>query len=142
MDQAKQLDAAIGILVRKLIIDERRLSANLDLAPFNALDLETLSFVHRNPGQFAKNAATFLGVRATTMQSVIDRLHRRGLLHRDTAALKGRAVALHLTKEGQALREKLHQQNLNNCSHMLQSLDQSDRAGFVSNITKIAANFG
>jgi MarR family transcriptional regulator, multiple antibiotic resistance protein MarR len=141
MNQAEQLDAAIGALVRRLIIDERRLSANLDLAPFTALDLETLSFVQRNPGKSAKDAAGFLGVRATTMQSVIDRLHKRGLLHRDTTALKGRAVALQLTADGEALRSDLHRQNLGNCSQMLQCLDQGDRADFIRNMAKIAAGF-
>jgi MarR family transcriptional regulator, organic hydroperoxide resistance regulator len=141
MDQAEQLDAAIGALVRTLIIDERRLSAHIELAPFNALDLETLSFIQRNPGKSAKDAAAFLGVRSTTMQSVIDRLHKRGLVLRDTAALKGRAVALRLTAKGEAVRSALHRQNLSNCMQMLQALNPGDRAGFIENMAKIAAGF-
>jgi DNA-binding MarR family transcriptional regulator len=138
LDQAEQLDASIGTLIRLLTIDERRLSSNVGPSPFNALDLETLSFVHRHPGSAAKDAATFLGVRATTMQSVVDRLNKRGYLMRDKLALKGRAVALTLTEEGMAFRRRLHEQNLKNCQEMLLCINDAERDRFVQNMTRIA----
>jgi DNA-binding MarR family transcriptional regulator len=138
LDHAKQLDASISTLMRVLTIDERRLSSDVGPAPFNALDLETLSYVHRHPGSVAKDAAAFLGVRATTMQSVIDRLHKRGFLKRDMSALKGRAVALTLTEEGMAFRQRLHAQNLKNCREMLKCIDETERDDFVRNMTRIA----
>jgi DNA-binding MarR family transcriptional regulator len=138
LDQAEQLDASISTLMRVLAIDERRLSSDAGHTPFNALDLETLSYVHRHPGSVAKDAAAFLGVRATTMQSVVDRLHKRGFLIRDMSALKGRAVALTLTEEGMAFRQRLHKQNLKNCREMLMCIDEADRDSFVQNLTRIA----
>jgi DNA-binding MarR family transcriptional regulator len=141
MDQIEQLDAAISTLLRVLTIDERRLSSNLGLAPFNPIDLETLSFLHRRPGSLAKDAANYLGVRSTTMQSIVDRLHKRGLLKRDNAALKGRAVALTLTDEGMKFRQDMHTQNLKNCEQMLSSLPVRDQSRFIENMTRIAATF-
>jgi DNA-binding MarR family transcriptional regulator len=139
LDQAKQLDASITALMRVLTIDERRLSADLGPSPFNALDLETLSYVQRHPGAVAKDIAAFLGVRATTMQSVVERLHKRGLIWRDKSALKGRAIALTLTEAGTAFRHQLHAQNLNNCEEMLLCIDEDERDRFIENMATIAA---
>jgi DNA-binding MarR family transcriptional regulator len=136
--EIEQLDAAISTLLRLLMIDERRSAATFGSLPFNLIDLETLSFLHRHPGSLAKNVATYLGVRSTTMQSVIERLHKRGLLLRDRDALKGRAIALSLTKEGLEFRNKMQQHNLKNCQHMLATLAVQDRIGFVRNMTTIA----
>jgi DNA-binding MarR family transcriptional regulator len=141
MDQIEQLDAAISTLMRVLIIDERRLSSNLRATPFNPIDLETLSFLHRHPGSLAKDAAGYLGVRSTTMQSVVDRLDKRGLLKRDGAALKGRAVALSLTDEGMKFRQELRAQNLKNCQQMLASLPEQGQSEFVTNMATIARTF-
>jgi DNA-binding MarR family transcriptional regulator len=141
MDQIEQLDAAIGILLRVLTIDERRMSSNLGSAPFNPIDLETLSFLHRHPESLAKDVANYLGVRSTTMQSIVDRLHKRGLLKRDKMALKGRAVALSLTDEGMKFRQERQAQNLKNCEQMLASLPSKDQSRFIKNMTTIAATF-
>jgi DNA-binding MarR family transcriptional regulator len=139
MDEIEQLDAAISTLLRVLTIDERRLTTNLGSGPFNPIDLETLSFLHRHPGSLAKDAANYLGVQSTTMQSIVDRLHKRGLLQRDKTALKGRAVALSLTDEGVKLRRERHAQNLKNCEQMLASLPADDQSSFIKNMTMIAA---
>ena len=141
MDEIEQLDSAISTLLRVLTIDERRVSSSLGSVPFNPIDLEMLSFLHRHPGSLAKDAATYLGVRSTTMQSTVDRLHKRGLLQRDKTLLKGRAVALSLTEAGIMLRQELQTQNLKNCTQMLASLPDQERSGFVRNMTSIAAMF-
>ena len=141
MDQIEQLDAAISTMLRILTIDERRLSSDLGSTPFNPIDLETLSFLHRRPGSVAKDVASYLCVRSTTMQSVVDRLHRRGLLQRDKAALKGRSVALKLTNEGTKFRQEVHAQNLKNCTQMLASLPVQEQPGFIKNMATIAATF-
>lgn len=139
MDQAATLDAAISTLLRLLTIDERRLSSDLGTIPFNPLDLETLSFLHRFPRSAAKDVAHHLGVRSTTMQSVIDRLHTRGLVARDASAFKGRAVALTLTEEGLAFRSLIQSQNIENCQQMLAYVAVSERTAFVKNMATIAA---
>jgi DNA-binding MarR family transcriptional regulator len=141
MNEIETLDAAIGILVRILTIDERRLSSDIERTPLNPIDLETLSYLHRHPGSVAKSIAAYLGVRSTTMQSVVDRLQKRGLLIRDKTALRGRAVALFLTEEGTKFRQQMHAQNLNNCRRMLACVAENERRTFIHNLTKIAAAF-
>ncbi len=141
MKQADILDAAIGTLLRLLIIDERRLSSDLGTIPFNPLDLETLSYLHKHPQSVAKDVAHHLGVSSTTMQSVIDRLYKRHLVTRDPAALKGRAVALGLTDEGMAFRNQIQAQNIENCQKMLSYIADDDRETFVINMKTIATRY-
>ncbi len=141
MEQAEILDAAIGTLLRLLTIDERQLSTGLGTIPFNPLDLETLSYLHRHPQGLAKDVASHLGVRSTTMQSVVDRLHKRGLIGRDATALKGRAVALTLTEAGLAFRKQIQAQNIRNCQQMLDYIDKGERDAFVENIATIASRY-
>ena len=141
MDQAATLDAAIGTLLRLLTIDERRLASELGALPFNPIDLETLSYLHRFPKSVAKDVADHLGVRSTTMQSVMDRLHKRGLVTRDASALKGRAVALALTEKGIAFRTRIQGQNIENCQQMLAYINESERDVFVKNMATIAARY-
>ena len=141
MDQAETLDAAIGTLLRLLTIDERRLASELGALPFNPIDLETLSYLHQFPKSAAKDVANHLGVRSTTMQSVMDRLHKRGLVTRDASALKGRAVALALTEEGIAFRTQIQDQNIENCHQMLACINKNERGVFVKNMATIAARY-
>lgn len=141
MGQAEILDVAIGTLLRLLTIDERQLSTGLGTIPFNPLDMETLSYLHRHPKSVAKDMANHLCVRSTTMQSVIDRLHNRGLVTRDATTLKGRAVALTLTEQGLAFREQIQAQNIQNCRQMLAHIDEGERDIFVKNMAMIAAGY-
>lgn len=141
MGQAEQLDAAIGTLLRILTIDERRLSTGLGTIPFNPLDLETLSYLHRFPNSVAKDVARHLGVRATTMQSVIDRLQKRGLVARNTSVLRGRAVALTLTETGLSFRRQIHAQNIKNCRQMLQCIAEHKQEAFVRDMTTISQKY-
>ena len=141
MGQAEQLDAAISTLLRVLTIDERRLSAGLGTIPFNPIDLETLSYLHRFPASAAKDIAGHLGVRATTMQSVIDRLQKRGLVARDASALRGRAVALTLTETGLNFRKQVHAQNIENCHQMLRHIAGGEQEAFVRNMAAIAQKY-
>ncbi len=141
MDQAETLDVAIGTLLRLLTIDERRFSADLGTIPFNPIDLEVLSYLHQFPRSVAKDAANHLGVRSTTMQSVIDRLHKRGLVERDASVLKGRAVALILTEAGMAFRKQIQLQNIENCQQMLAFVADNEREAFVKNMATIATHY-
>ena len=141
MDQIAQLDESISALVRVLTIDERRFSSNLEVPRLNQIDLEVLSFLHRAPGSTAKEIAIYLGLQPTTMQSVVNRLNKTGLLQRDKSVFKGRSIALSLTTDGLNLRQRMHAQNLENCRQMLQALGEQERAAFVTNMAIIAATF-
>lgn len=131
-------DQALSALVRAFTVNERRFPAAEGRVTFNPHDFETLAFLKANPGARAKDIGDCLGVKPTTIQSIIDRLIRRGLVRRDDTSLKGRAVALFLTDEGVSLRAAIERQNLANCEKMLSALPETEREAFVLSIRKIA----
>ncbi len=141
MDKIARLDAAISKLLRVLVIQERHISSNIAAVPFNLLDLETLLFLSQHEGAQAKEIATYLRVSATTMQSVIDRLAKRGFIVKNRTSLRGRAVAIVLTLSGIQFLEQMHLHNIQNCEKMLAVLDPVDQEIFVENLSKIAAGF-
>jgi DNA-binding MarR family transcriptional regulator len=139
MDQyLSQVDDAIAALIRVFTISEGSLPSGDRRTRFSALDFETLAFLQRNPGARAKDIADFLAVSPTTMQSVIDRLTKRGLVSRDEDQLPGRSVALQLTRSGRKAQDNIQRQNLANCERMLQALPAQDRELFVQNLSRIA----
>ena len=138
MDHVNELDSAIRILLRVLSIDERHMSPTQLSGRLGLLDTETIALIHEQPGVQARQLIEQLGIRPTTMQSVIDRLVKRSLVVRDAKQLKGRSIALSLTEEGKALCHSLHQQNLRNCAMMLSVLEEAERGSFVDQIVRIA----
>lgn len=141
MTKVDQLDKAISTLLRVLIVQERRIANDSAALPFNPIDIETLSFLAVTPFAVAKDVALYLQISATTMQSVLDRLEKRGLVAKDRSALKGRAIALSLTEEGRTFRDRIQVQNIQNCELMLEAIDPLDQDRFVDGMTKIAAKF-
>ena len=132
-------DHALSTLIRTFTINERRFPSAEGRMAYSAHDFETLAYLDHWPGARAKDLGEHLGVKPTTTQSIIDRLVGRGLVRRDAAYLKGRAVALFLTEQGGSIQAAIQRQNLANCETMLSVLTKSERSAFVSSIAKIAA---
>jgi len=140
MDQTRQLDEAIRVLLRTLSIDERRAPTFGSGERIGLLDLELLALIAENPGIQAKALIDLLGVKPTTLQSAINRLDRREIIERDTETLKGRSVALNLTSFGEELVTDIRTHNLHNCTEILSGLDPAERAPFLHSLTKLARN--
>lgn len=132
-------DHALSTLIRTFTINERRFPSAEGRMAYSAHDFETLAYLDHWPGARAKDLGEHLGVKPTTTQSIIDRLVGRGLVRRDAAYLKGRAVALFLTEQGGSIQAAIQRQNLANCETMLSALTESERNAFVSSIAKVAA---
>src|SRR5262245_18273975 len=62
--------------------------------------LRALGLVHRRPGASLTDVATHLGVTPATASVLVDRLVRRGLLHRDAHPRERRRISLSLTRDG------------------------------------------
>lgn len=62
--------------------------------------LRALAFVHGNPGTCLFNVADHLGVTRPTASVIVDRLVRRGLIHRAADPRERRRIALTLTPKG------------------------------------------
>jgi DNA-binding MarR family transcriptional regulator len=131
----------IRTLLRTFTIDERRFPAMDGQMRYNGPDFQTLHFVGRRPGCKSAELAAFLGVVPTTAQSVIERLIKRGLIARTPHATSKRAVALTLTREGEAARDAINAQDRANCQAILAALPAKARADFVAQLGQIAADF-
>jgi DNA-binding MarR family transcriptional regulator len=71
--------------------------------------LKLLKMVAATGGYSVSNLAQFLGVSTAAASRAVDRLVKRGLLHREEAADDRRAVQLSLTPEGVKLLERYDQ---------------------------------
>ena len=138
MEEAAQLDAAIRALLRTLSLDERNAPKLPNGERLGLLDMELLTLIAEQPGIPAKALIDQLGVKPTTMQSAIGRLERRKLVSRDTKALKGRSVALHLTEPGKSVTDEILSHNLRNCTFLLSALPAKEKPLFLSNMAKLA----
>lgn len=138
MDKNLALDNSVRALLRVLCFDERNDTTEFGSGRTGLLDTEVVALIHENPNIQATELIKILGLKPTTMQSVIDRLAKRNLIKRDTKLLKGRAVALSLSEAGEETYAALHERDLQNCELMLSILDQEDRERFVRDISKMA----
>ncbi|MCT7376804.1 MarR family winged helix-turn-helix transcriptional regulator [Chelativorans salis] len=100
------------------------------------MDLQAMFFVADHPGCTASEVAQYLGVAATTMSAVADRLVRQGLITRERVLSNRRIVPLTLSKEGRRRVDAAVQMQNNHCRAMLSALEPDERAGFLSAMPK------
>ena len=94
----------IGYVVRRAQIaifqDFYRTLAPLDLRP---AEFSVVLVVGRNPGVRQRRVGEALGIQASNLAVLIDRLVERGLMERRPNPADRRTVALHLTQAGETL---------------------------------------
>jgi DNA-binding MarR family transcriptional regulator len=139
--QTQALYDSVCTLLRMLTVGEKTFPPAGGRIKYNGLDFQTIGFVGRYPGCMATELAGFLDVAATTATSTIDRLVKRGLMLRERPEDNRRAVALSLSKEGQAVFEQMVAQDMASMQVMLQSLAPAERAPFVAAMGKIVQTF-
>jgi DNA-binding MarR family transcriptional regulator len=139
MSAAATLADQIRVLMRAFTIDEARGPAAEGLLRHNAADFQTIAFVGAHPGTSSAALARFLGVAATTAQSVIDRLVKADVLVRKAGAHDKRTVALHLSEHGEAVRAAIARQDEANCAFMLEALSPEDQNRFLGLMAAIVA---
>ncbi|RCW81229.1 MarR family winged helix-turn-helix transcriptional regulator [Phyllobacterium bourgognense] len=106
------------------------------------VDTQTLLYVGKHPGCGPTDVARFLRVAMTTISSATDRLVKRGLLERHRPEGDRRAVALRLSKAGEAhvaAQELAHHKMF---LMMLERLEPDERDSFIAMIEKIAYSEG
>lgn len=135
--QVNQLRVAIDTLVRRFKIAE---SVETDGPKLNPIDLQALFFVADHPRCTASEVAQHLGVVATTMSAVIDRLVRHDLLMRARVSSNRRIVSLTLTEQGRRQVDAAIEAQNEHSRAMLSALDEQERADFIKAFTKIIAS--
>jgi DNA-binding MarR family transcriptional regulator len=141
-DDAERLLKGIGTLLEVFLVNEDRFPTAGGKARYNPIDFATLRYVQTYPGCRGADIARHLKVAATTQQSVLDRLIRRGLVVRRDHPDGGGAKAHHLTEEGQAMRDAIHAQDIANMNAMLAIIGPDDRQTVLNAIDKIADVLG
>ncbi|MEP3224349.1 MAG: MarR family winged helix-turn-helix transcriptional regulator [Parasphingorhabdus sp.] len=132
----EDLLSGIRVLLRIFTIDETRFPPAEGRIKYNAIDFQALYFIAENNDCSGAALAAFLGVPATTAQSVIERLISRGYVSRRSGT--GRAIALSLSKEGQTICAAIRRQDIANCGTMLAALPEDERSDFAAKICVIA----
>lgn len=134
----KQVDAlrvAIDKLTRRFKIAE---TASDDGPKLNPIDLQAMFFIADHPNCTASEVSQHLGVAATTMSAVADRLVQHGLITRERVSSNRRIVSLALSGEGLRRVDAAVQTQSDHCRAMLSALEPDERIGFLTAIAKIA----
>ena len=134
--QLAALGAAFEAFARRYKLAEALSSEK----PLNELDKQALFYVADHPGCGPSDIARFLTVPNTTISSATDRLVARGLLKRKRPPGDRRAVALHLTEEGQRRVDAFVAAHRALYRRMLEPLSAAERDSLIGMITKIVSH--
>lgn len=104
----------------------------------NEVDKQTLFYVAEHPGCGPTDVARFLGVPATTLTSVADRLVRKKFLERARAEVDRRAVALSVSDSGTRQVDALKAAHHDMYRSLLEPLSRVEQDRLVEIMTKIA----
>ncbi|MEX3016462.1 MarR family winged helix-turn-helix transcriptional regulator [Gymnodinialimonas hymeniacidonis] len=138
MSQAEDLLHPVGALLRAFHVNERAFPIAEGRIPYSPHVFSALGYLADQPGARASDLAEFLGVRPTTASSLIARLVTRGLSEKRPHPKDGRAVALHLTAEGEDLFAAIRRQDVRNMELMLSALSAADRTAFIQMMHQVA----
>ncbi|MEM8837523.1 MAG: MarR family winged helix-turn-helix transcriptional regulator [Pseudomonadota bacterium] len=133
----ERLAEAIRTLLRVLTVNaqDKNGDGRLDLS---GTELHLLGRVLEEPGLMAKEVAFYLGLTPTTVQSIIERLEKRGLLKRGPHPNDGRAIALSLTDTGETTITNIHARDIENSALMLSMLPPERQKAFTDDLMTIA----
>ncbi|MEM7098692.1 MAG: MarR family winged helix-turn-helix transcriptional regulator [Pseudomonadota bacterium] len=139
---AEEMLEGIRAILRAFTVDETRFPPAEGRIKYNPVDFQTLYFLCDHPGSKNTELARFLGVAATSAQSVCDRLIKRGFVERNSSDTNLRAVALSLTAEGRSIVAAIRRQDIANCERMLKALPVAERRVFAAQVATIASSLG
>ncbi|MEM9286571.1 MAG: MarR family winged helix-turn-helix transcriptional regulator [Pseudomonadota bacterium] len=135
--QAQRLHAHINALINLFLVNEKTFPSAQGRMRYSPLDFQTIRYVDAHPDCPAKAIADALGVAPTTLQSVLDRLIRKGYLERGDHPTDRRAKVHRLTVEGRALRDAIEQQDMENMQFLLGALTNDERERILALFDKI-----
>lgn len=110
--------------------------ADLDLRP---AQFGLLVVINQNPGLKQTDASAALGIQTPNFVGLVDELEQRGLAQRMAAANDRRSHALHLTKAGEALLEKVMAKQAEHEARMTARIGQSGREQLLVLLDQLAS---
>jgi DNA-binding MarR family transcriptional regulator len=103
--------------------------------------LRALGLVHRQPGASLTDVAAHLGVTPATASVLVDRLVRRGLLHRASDPQERRRIRLSLTREGSQHLRAARTGTRRRLAEVLGALPAPDRAAISAGVSLLRHAF-
>lgn len=119
--------------------DFQQRTAGFDLTPTG---YSVLAILDRHPGMRQNKLTSLLALKAANCVTLINGLERRGLVVREKIKVAGRAVALSLTPEGQALLAEMDVQVNAHLELMRQRLGGEDLAELLRLLRKLLESGG
>jgi DNA-binding MarR family transcriptional regulator len=104
--------------------------------------LRALGLVHRRPGASLTDVAAHLGVTPATASVLVDRLVRRGLLHRDAHPRERRRISLSLTRDGSRHLRAARTATRRRLAKILGAFPAPDRATISAGVSLLRHAFG
>ncbi len=129
----------VRTLTRLFMVNESAFPSAEGQTIFSPQVLQALYEIERAPGIRSSDLARQLGLVPTTASNLISRLVLNGLVDKRASETDGRAVALHLTDKGAALRAAIHRQDMSNMALMLSALSPEEQAQLLGLLDKVTA---
>ncbi len=104
--------------------------------------LRALGLAHRRPGASLTDVAVHLGVTPATASVLVDRLVRRGLVHRDSHPDERRRISLTLTRAGSQHLRAARTATRRRLAEILGALPAPDRATISAGVSLLRHAFG
>ena len=136
MSRAENVADSVNTLLGAYLL--RDADGHARALPYNPLDYQVLRFVGGHPRARATDIAASVRVSATTMQSALDRLVRKGLLSKSRSETDGRARLYALSDEGERVRADIRAQDVRNMEAILATLPDDEADTLARLLAKVA----
>jgi DNA-binding MarR family transcriptional regulator len=132
------LEDLIGYQLRRAsLLTLSALSESFEALGLRPTEAIIIRFVQANPGCNQAEIGRALGVQRTNMVPIIGGLVDAGTISRKPA--DGRTHALHLTRQGEALHDKLAKLTLEHERHFFGDVDEDTRAILLRTLREVRA---
>lgn len=135
------LHHVMGFLIAMADVTARRVFRQHIGQPFDLRDVEftLLVLLKANHGAAPKQLARSLNLPAPHVSLLLDRTVERGFVERRRSPKDGRALQIHLTAQGEALAQRVHQVSQTMENELLQVLSPAERAMLRELLIKLAS---
>jgi DNA-binding MarR family transcriptional regulator len=99
-------------------------------------------FVALNEGRSQREVAAAIGLPASRIVGLVDRLEQQGWVERRSSATDRRTHALHVTGAGRAVLERIRTASVEHEAALTAGLADAERAALLANLTEIAERQG
>lgn len=117
---------------------KEKMGAKSDVAHLSMVQLQTLSFLLKNPASPMRHIAEFLQIELPSATSLIEKLVKMQFVQRKLDAKDKRLVKISLTKKGKLLLTKAKRERTKNISLVLSLLTEKEKTDLLTILGKLA----